>query len=41
MGHLSALGDSSVDALRRAREAAARIGAVTEDVPDSVRALIG
>jgi 5-(carboxyamino)imidazole ribonucleotide synthase len=40
MGHLSALGDSPMDALRRAREAAARIGATTEDVPASVRALL-
>jgi 5-(carboxyamino)imidazole ribonucleotide synthase len=40
MGHLSALGDSPIDALRRARDAAARVGAVTEDVPTSVRGLI-
>ena len=40
MGHLSALGDSPMDALRCAREAAARIGAMTEDVPASVRALL-
>jgi 5-(carboxyamino)imidazole ribonucleotide synthase len=40
MGHLSAVGDSPVDALRRVRDAAARIGAVTEDIPESVRAFL-
>lgn len=40
MGHFSAIGDSPVTALQRVREAAARSGAETEDLPASVRALI-
>jgi 5-(carboxyamino)imidazole ribonucleotide synthase len=40
MGHLSSVGGSALDALESARAAAARIGAMTEDVPASVRELI-
>ena len=40
MGHLSSLGGSALDALASARAAAARIGAMTDDVPKSVRELI-
>ena len=39
MGHLSAIGGSAAEALRVAREAGARVGAVTEAPPDSLRAL--
>ena len=39
MGHLSAIGSTPADALRAAREAGARIGAVTEEPPTSLRAL--
>ena len=39
MGHLSALGGSTLDALAAARAAAARIGADTDDVPPMVREL--
>lgn len=39
MGHLSAVGDSAMDALAAARAAAQRIGVLTEDVPASVREL--
>lgn len=41
MGHLSAVGESPLGALGAVREAAQRIGAVTEDVPGTVRDLIG
>jgi 5-(carboxyamino)imidazole ribonucleotide synthase len=37
MGHLSAIGGSPLDALQCARDAAARIGAVTEPVPETLR----
>jgi 5-(carboxyamino)imidazole ribonucleotide synthase len=37
MGHLSAIGGSALDALDCARDAAARIGAVTEPLPESLR----
>ncbi|HEU4995939.1 MAG TPA: 5-(carboxyamino)imidazole ribonucleotide synthase [Gemmatimonadaceae bacterium] len=37
MGHLSAIGDSALDALSIARRAAERIGAATEDVPETLR----
>jgi len=40
MGHFSAVGDTPLDALERVRAAAALAGAVTEDVPASVRALL-
>ena len=40
MGHLSAVADTPLDALRRARDAARRIGAVTEDVPATIRELL-
>lgn len=39
MGHLSAIGGSAFDALSLAREAARRVGAETEDVPDTIREL--
>jgi 5-(carboxyamino)imidazole ribonucleotide synthase len=39
MGHLSAIGGSPAEALRIARAAGARVGAVTEAPPDSLRAL--
>lgn len=38
MGHLSAVGASPLEALENAREAAFKIGAGTEPVPDSLRA---
>lgn len=41
MGHLSAVGDAPVAALERVRDAARRVGAATEDIPATVRALIG
>ncbi|MGH7637962.1 MAG: 5-(carboxyamino)imidazole ribonucleotide synthase, partial [Gemmatimonadaceae bacterium] len=37
MGHLSAIGGSTMDALEAARAAARRIGANTEPVPDTLR----
>jgi 5-(carboxyamino)imidazole ribonucleotide synthase len=37
MGHLSAVGSSSIDALEAARDAARRIGARTEPFPDSLQ----
>jgi 5-(carboxyamino)imidazole ribonucleotide synthase len=37
MGHLSAIGGSALDALASAREAARRVGALTEPVPSSLR----
>ena len=36
MGHLSAVGGSGFEALAIAREAASRIGAMTDDVPASL-----
>jgi 5-(carboxyamino)imidazole ribonucleotide synthase len=39
MGHLSAIGSSAAEALRIAREAGARVGAVTESPPASLRSL--
>jgi hypothetical protein len=38
MGHLSAIGGSAFDALTSAREAANRIGAATESVPETLSA---
>jgi 5-(carboxyamino)imidazole ribonucleotide synthase len=38
MGHLSAIGGSAMEALRCVREAGARIGAVTEPVPNTLEA---
>jgi 5-(carboxyamino)imidazole ribonucleotide synthase len=37
MGHVSAVGGSAFDALAAARDAAARVGATTDDVPASLR----
>ena len=37
MGHLSAVGGSTMDALDAARAAAARVGAATEPLPESLR----
>lgn len=39
MGHLSAIGSTPAEALRRVREAGARVGATTEAPPLSLRAL--
>ena len=41
MGHLSAIGDSPLEALEAARAAAGRVGATTESVPDTLRAFSG
>jgi 5-(carboxyamino)imidazole ribonucleotide synthase len=41
MGHLSAIGGSALDALASAREAAGRIGASTEPMPETLRAFGG
>ena len=38
MGHISAIGGSTFDALDAVRGAARRVGTVTEDIPDSLRA---
>jgi len=38
MGHLSAIGGSAQDAVTTARDAAARIGVVTDPIPPSLRA---
>jgi 5-(carboxyamino)imidazole ribonucleotide synthase len=38
MGHVSAVGGSAIDALSAARNAAARIGAITDSMPESLRA---
>lgn len=38
MGHLSAVGGSVADALKAARDAAARIGVATDEIPDTLRA---
>jgi 5-(carboxyamino)imidazole ribonucleotide synthase len=37
MGHISAIGGSAFNALTAARDAAARVGAVTDDVPATLR----
>ena len=37
MGHLSAIGGSTMDALEAARAAAERVGARTEPVPETLR----
>jgi 5-(carboxyamino)imidazole ribonucleotide synthase len=41
MGHFSAVGDSPMGALDAVRAAARAAGVITEDVPATVRALIG
>jgi 5-(carboxyamino)imidazole ribonucleotide synthase len=41
MGHLSAIADSPLAALETVRAAAKRVGAITDDLPETVRSLIG
>lgn len=40
MGHLSAVGDTPLEALERARHAALRVGARTDDLPEGLRRLV-